>query len=312
LVKTFSNPVDVINSNDWFCDLEISIKNLRIKNPIIVTSIGRKSSLQLDKKFNSDSIYANVSENPNFSDCKEAFSFCDNKNFDSVIAIGGGSVMDISKAIMAFISSKKHDVHELIKCKNISKNKVPAIFLPTTHGTGSEVTMWGTIWNMEQKKKYSISNSSLYPDVAILDPSLTLSLPLHISIITAMDALSHSFESIWNVNSNPTSTSLSIEAITLILQNIFGLKSNPSDISIRNNLLIASNKAGLAFSNTKTAAAHSISYPLTIYHGIPHGIASSITLIELLKFNKKAIKQELNKITKRNNISFDELITKID
>ena len=109
--------------------------------------------------------------------------------------------------------------------------------------------MWGTVWNMDEKKKYSISHPNLYPSIAILDGKLTLTLPLDLSITTVMDALSHSFESIWNKNRNPTSVGYAIEAISLILENSEGLKQNPLDLEIRDKLLIAANKAGLAFSN---------------------------------------------------------------
>ena len=126
---------------------------------------------------------------------------------------------------------------------------------------------------MEYGRKRNVdSHKNLYPKVAILDGNLTLSLPLNISIITVMDALSHSFESIWNKNANPTSTDFAISAICSILDNAEAFKKNPTDLEIRNNLLKASTVAGLAFSNTATAAAHSMSYPLTIHYGIPHGI----------------------------------------
>ena len=126
-----------------------------------------------------------------------------------------------------------------------------------------------------------------------------------------MDALSHSFEAIWNKNANPTSTSYAVEAISLILQNAEDFKKNPLDLNIRKNLLKAANKAGLAFSNTKTAAAHSISYPLTIHYGIPHGIASSMSLIPLLIINSESIQKPLGKILEQNVLTFNQFIEKI-
>ena len=147
----------------------------------------------------------------------------------------------------------------------------------------------GEQFGVQLKKKYSISHPDLYPSSAILDGQLTLSLPLTTSIVTIMDALSHSFESIWNKNANPISTKYAIEAIKVILSNIDELKNNPKNNKIRTKILIASNKAGLAFSNTKTAASHAISYPLTQYYGIPHGIAASMPLIPLLKINHDKI-----------------------
>jgi alcohol dehydrogenase class IV len=208
---------------------------------------------------------------------------------------------------MAHLSLEKTDINELIEYKGSFPQEIPSIFLPTTHGTASEVTMWGTVWNMEEEKKYSISHQSLYPSLAILDGNLTLSLPLDISISTMMDALSHSFESIWNKNANPTSTDFAISAICSILENGEALKKNPSDLKIRNNLLKSATVAGLAFSNTTTAAAHSMSYPLTIHYGIPHGVASSISLLPLMEINGKLIKEPLDRICNNNELTYDEL-----
>ena len=200
----------------------------------------------------------------------------------------------------------------MIEHKEPYSKTISSIFLPTTHGTASEVTMWGTVWNMKEKKKYSISHTSLYPTVAILDGNLTLSLPLEISITTVMDALSHSLEAIWNKNANVKSTDFAISAICSILKNSAELKKNPNNLKIRNNLLKASTLAGLAFSNTATAAAHSMSYPLTIHYGIPHGIASSITLIPLLEINRISIQSNLDIICNTLNITYEKLINMIN
>jgi phosphonate metabolism-associated iron-containing alcohol dehydrogenase len=285
---------------------------LKIGSPIIITSPGNRKRLALDSIFSSNIIYSNVECNPTFDDCSRVIQYCKNKSFDGVIALGGGSPMDLAKFVMAHLSTSIDDVIKLLAYKGNYLRNIQSIFIPTTHGTGSEVTMWGTIWDMNDKKKYSISHYKLYPDVAILDGKLTLSLPLDISIITILDALSHSFESIWNINTNPISTSFAIDAITLILKNIDGFKKNPNNLKIRDRLMLASNKAGLAFSNTETAAAHSISYPLTLQYGIPHGIASSLTLIPLLHMNKKQIKKELNILMNKLELSrFSELEYKI-
>jgi len=125
-----------------------------------------------------------------------------------------------------------------------------------------------------------------------------------------MDALSHSFESIWNKNKNPTTVNYAIESIVIILRNIDAFKLNPNNLKLRNKLLIAANKAGLAFSNTKTAAAHSISYPLTSYFNIPHGIASSLALLPLMKINGPSVEFEFNKIIETLNLrTIDDLMS---
>jgi alcohol dehydrogenase class IV len=310
-MSNYYNPVKIIKTENWFHELNRSIEELKISAPIIVTSPGNRRRLDLDSKFDPESIFSNVYSNPNFEHCINAIEFCQKNMFDGVVALGGGSAMDLAKVIMAHLSLEKTDINELIEHKEKFPRTIPSIFLPTTHGTASEVTMWGTLWNMDKKKKYSISHPGLYPNVAILDGNLTLTLPLDISISTVMDALSHSFEAIWNKNANHTSTKYALDAITLIFQSIESLKRGPDSLAVRNNLLYAANKAGLAFSNTKTAAAHSISYPLTIHYGIPHGIASSISLIPLLDINRKCIKGPLKIICEANNMTYDQLKDKI-
>ena len=122
-----------------------------------------------------------------------------------------------------------------------------------------------------------------------------------------MDALSHSFEAIWNKNANFISNELAIKSISTIISNLGLLKDDPSNLGLRKKLLKASTISGLAFSNTKTAASHSISYPLTINYGIPHGVASSLSLVPLLEINKSFIDESLNKILNKLNVTLDEL-----
>jgi len=292
----YFNPVKVIEANDWRVVLSNSISELNINSLLVISSSGNIKRNDLLNIFDERIIFSDIENNPTFESCQRAIDFSRNSNYDGVIALGGGSVMDTAKTVLAALGNKKYSITDLLSAKLDFPNRIPAIFIPTTHGTASEVTMWGTIWNMKEKRKYSIAYPELYPDIAILDGSLTLSMQLDLSITTVLDALSHCFEAIWNKNANQKSTDFAIEAISIILQNVELLKKNPQDIEIRNKLLKASNLAGLAFSNTKTAAAHSMSYPLTISYGIPHGIACSMPIIPLLRINEKAIQNELEKI----------------
>ena len=144
--------------------------------------------------------------------------------------------MDTAKVVLAYLSTGVSDIKDLLKYKRKYNNKKESIFVPTTHGTGSEVTKWGTVWDPINIKKYSISHNNLYPSIAILDPSFTLTLPLPISLIVSMDALSHSFESIWNKNRNEESSYYAVKAIGLIISNLGKLSSNPLNIAIRKKL----------------------------------------------------------------------------
>jgi len=152
------------------------------------------------------------------------------------------------------------------------------IAAPTTAGTGSEVTPWATIWDSASLKKYSLHLDCTWPTVAIIDPQLMLTVPAGVTVSTGLDALSHALESIWNVNANPVSDTFAISAIEDILECLPRLRRDLGNQELRSRMALAALKAGLAFSNTKTALAHSISYEMTLHHGLPHGIACSFTL----------------------------------
>ena len=303
----YHNPVKIIETHDWKRILEKSILELNIRNPLFVTSKGNVIRNNLSDVINMGRIFTDIQNNPTFASCEKAINYVKNVKCDCIIALGGGSVMDTAKVMMAAIGTNIYDLRELIAFDTKFLNRIPSIFLPTTHGTASEVTMWGALWNMEEKQKYSLSHSSLYPDIAILDAKLTVAMDIQLSIITVLDALSHSFETIWNKNSNPKSLDYAFKSIKLILEEVPKLKKNPTNLGVRTKLLRASNLAGLAFSNTKTAAAHSISYPLTFSYDIPHGIACSLPIIPLLRLNKEAIEDEINKLLSFVNINYEEL-----
>jgi len=307
----YNNPVKTIETHDWKRILGKSLQELKIQNPILVTSSGNIERNKLSSITDDGRIFTDIQNNPTFASCEKAINYIKNVKCDGIIALGGGSVMDTAKVMMAAIGTDIYALRELLAFDAKFPHRIPAIFIPTTHGTASEVTMWGAIWNMEEKQKYSLSHPSLYPDIAILDAKLTLSMDMQLSITTVLDALSHSFETIWNKNSNPQSLDYASKSIKLILEEVPKLKKNPYDLEVREKLLQASNLAGLAFSNTKTAAAHSISYPLTFSYSIPHGIACSMPIIPLLQLNKEAIEIELNKLLLFLNINYKELENQI-
>jgi alcohol dehydrogenase class IV len=295
--EKYYNPVEIVHSNDWANSCRLQQDKLKIQHPLIITTQGNLNRLGLAAIFPDSEIYSGVEPNPTFANCQHAIEYClKHSSFDGIVALGGGSAMDTAKCVMATFATEKFQLAELLGTDHLYENHLPSIFIPTTHGTASEVTMWGTVWDMEAKVKYSLSHTALYPTIAILDPKLTLTLPLDISLTTTLDALSHSFEAIWNKKRNATSTSFAIQAIVSILGSVPQLKETPDKLEIRSNLLTASTTAGLAFSQTRTAAAHSISYPLTMYYNIPHGIAASISIIPLLTINGPLIKDALESL----------------
>ncbi len=228
--------------------------------------------------------FSAIENNPSFDSCGKAIDFARNFKPQMIVAIGGGSVIDTAKAVRMAIYKSCYEIRELVGCQVEAKEKPLFVAVPTTHGAGSELTMWATVWDKLEKKKYSLSESANYPDYAVYDPNLTSSLPLAASVSSTLDALSHSLEAVWNKNANPVSSNFAAKAVALIVGNLEKLVE-PISIETRSDLLMASMYAGLAFSNTKTAAAHSISYPLTAYFGIPHGIACSMPLNSLFRLN---------------------------
>lgn len=200
-----------------------------------------------------------------------------------IIAVGGGSAIDTAKLLQ--VATPEGSFDALFDALAAGRQPEVArafalIAVPTTAGTGSEVTPWATLWDRssEAPKKYSLHVEETWPEAALVDPSLTLSAPMAVTRNSALDALSHSLESIWNVNSNPVSDALAVEAARTVIATLPGLLADPSDGALRTAMSRASLMAGLAFSNTRTALAHSISYEMTLRHGLPHGLACSFTL----------------------------------
>jgi phosphonate metabolism-associated iron-containing alcohol dehydrogenase len=203
-----------------------------------------------------------------------------------LVAVGGGSAIDTAKALMVGNSNNRFD--ELLAGLAGQAEFAPTRFktliaVPTTAGTGSEVTPWATIWDRQQQKKYSLHLPQTWPAFAVVDPELMLSLPAAVTLQSGLDALSHALESIWNVNANPVSDTFAVAAVRDTLEVLPKLMQQPTNLALRGRMALAALKAGMAFSNTKTALAHSISYEMTLRHGLPHGIACSFPLPMVLE-----------------------------
>ena len=223
----------------------------------------------------------NVIPNPDFGMLSESCAqFAAARPVPEVIvALGGGSVIDAAKVVASggngFDAVKRYLEDG---SGEDTLTAIPIIAIPTTAGTGSEVTSWGSVWDTDAGRKYSLSRRSLYATDALIDPELMVGMPRELTISTALDALSHSLESIWNVNGNPVSTNYAVNAATEILDTLPELVDDLGNLDLRVRIARAATFAGLAFSNTKTALAHSISYPITLRPGTPHGFAWSFSL----------------------------------
>ncbi len=237
-------------------------------------------------------VYDNVTPNPQIADLEAAAHSLSEGQFDSIIGLGGGSAIDSAKTLSVLLTDDfpNTGLKAVIQSAELLSGSRPLDLttVPTTHGTGGEVTPFATLWDGEEKQKYSLSGPQLFPRRAIVDPQLTLTLPDEVSISTALDALSQGLEALWNHNRSAVTDLLAAETVRLVLDNLQKALQAPDELEYRTALVTASLLSGLAISQTKTALAHSISYPLTAHLGIPHGLACSITVPAIWEFNCQA------------------------
>ncbi|MCP4154406.1 MAG: phosphonoacetaldehyde reductase [bacterium] len=211
-----------------------------------------------------------------YRDCRSSDK--DETGADAIIAVGGGTVIDLAKIIAVAISNTCQNAEEVLDNKSL-ENRIPLIFVPTTAGTGSETTSFAVVYR--DKIKISIERKSLLPETIILDPLLLKSLPVPILNATVLDALAQATESVWAAGSTDESQIYSAKAILLIMDNI----DKKNSIERLSRLQQASYWAGKAINVSKTTLPHSISYPITSHFGVSHGIAVFLTLPEVARLN---------------------------
>jgi alcohol dehydrogenase len=296
------NPVEIIKTDNFLNVLKDHIST----GTLIVTSPGfiKRGVIAEIQKINSDVvIFSDVKPNPELEAIDIAVTELRKSNITNIIALGGGSVIDTAKG---FALALKTDISNPLRVNLLESesqswdSKLPLIAVPTTSGTGSEVTPFATIWDTETNKKYSLNTNFLFPDIAILDASLTQTLPKTLTLYTSLDAISHALESLWNNNRTTESEAVALKALRLANKSFLPLMGDLANIDLRSDLQVASTYAGLAISHTRTAIAHSISYPMTLAYDMPHGLACSFTLPKILKLHLKNIsnKEEIEVLTK--------------
>ena len=242
-----------------------SIKNiLKNKDICVLDSIKKEPSLEQLESFQKDLF---------------------NIKFDLIISIGGGSVIDTAK-ILSVTLIKENKIDRLSNFNKIKSHKNILLYsVPTTAGSGAELTSFATVWDYKLKKKYSLQSELLLPKLAFYDYKLLKSLNYSVSVSSGLDTISHAFESIWNKFADPLSISFATQSLSLSINSIRDyVQKEKKDLSLK-EMQLASILSALAISRTKTGIAHSISYPLTSIYNIPHGIASSFVLPEVLMFN---------------------------
>jgi alcohol dehydrogenase len=280
-----------IDLNEKKCLLIIGSKFLK------QTGVLNKIIKILEDKKNKVFIFSGVEPEVSVETVDRAADFARNKNVECVIGIGGGSVLDCAKAVNG-IYKQKYSVKDYLDGKVKVNNTGIFIAIPTTAGTGSEVTKNAVLTYTEKEKKISLRSELLVAKIAVLDPFLTISMPQNITAYTGMDALSHAVESYFSINANDFTKGLAEKSIVLILNNLYKAYKNGNDINARYNLLYASLLAGFSFANAGLGAVHGIGHPIGAICKIPHGLVNAVLLPYVLEFNKPKIKNDLKKLEK--------------
>ena len=238
------------------------------------------------KKFSSKvEIFEDVEADPSLKTLLKSIEIGKKMNATGVIGFGGGSSMDVAK-LTSLILGSNENIEEAWGVSNAKGPRLPLVLVPTTAGTGSEVTPISIITVGEEEKK-GVSSPIILPDVAILDPDLTIGLPAHTTAATGIDAMVHAIEGYAsaNKNNNPISKMLSIEALKLLGGSIEKAVFDGSNIEARGNMLIGAMLAGKSFANSPVAAVHALAYPIGGTFHVSHGLSNSLVLPYVLRFN---------------------------
>ena len=279
------------------------------KNVILVLSKGGltrgyHSTIKLNFQSKLVSIIDDVPSLPDLKYVESLFYKFKGKKIDCIVGIGGGSVLDIAKTLKVIVNMEqltKFDRDFFDGNIDLGLSTPDLIAIPTTAGTGSEVTSFATLWDRSLLKKKSIQHPRLKPDFIIYDENLLRSLSFQNLLFPAFDSISHAFDAIWNKNLTRESKELSIDSIKLSTKALEKLMRTPNhnshDSETYRNLQQASSLAGMAINITKTSLSHSISYPLTLHFNVPHGLACIFTvpkIYSIFKSNLYLSSDELN------------------
>ena len=289
---TYEQPVEIIFGTGKIKELaqilsERGYQNgLLVSDPYFVTS-GLAEEIVTVSDGRIKNVFSNVSPNPDVTEVDACADIIREHKSEFILALGGGSAMDLAKAAST-VSLTEHSI-----CKYhgtgvaMSGEHLPIVAVPTTSGTGSEVTRFAVLTDKELGKKAPIATKAFYPEIALVDPVLTYTVPASITASTGIDVLSHALEGYWSKGHQPICDALAVHAIDLVMTYLPIACTEPENVMAREKMSEASIIAGLVFSMPLTTSSHACSYPLTNIYKIPHGEACGLTLDYFTKINAK-------------------------
>ncbi|MFC3903733.1 alcohol dehydrogenase [Acinetobacter marinus] len=290
----FFCPVKVIAGNAALEHIPFELATLGAKKPLIITDKGVRANglltpieaafAEADAKI--AAIFDDVPPDSSLQTVRDVAKMYRDNGCDAILAVGGGSVIDTAKATNILVSEGGDDLMKYSGAHNLPKPLKPFFVIPTTSGTGSEVTMIAVVSDTEKNVKLPFASYYLMPHAAILDPRMTLTLPPHLTAMTAMDAMTHAVEAYTCLAANPISDAYATAAIKKVSQNLFKVLERPEDAQGRLELAQASTMAGIAFSNSMVGVVHSLGHALGAVAHLPHGLCMNLFLPYVLEYNQ--------------------------
>ena len=286
ILKTDEDIVKVLNENGISKILLVTDKgiyNLGLTKSLEETLVSNKISL---------SVYSDTVANPTTDNVQDALGLYNANKCQAIIAFGGGSAMDCAKAVGARVAKPKKPLSKMKGVLKVGKKIPLLIAVPTTAGTGSETTLAAVITDSETRHKYAINDFPLIPKYALLNASLTLGLPKHITATTGMDALTHAIEAFIGRSTTKQTRECALFAVKTIFDNLEEVYNNPTNFEAREKMLLASYNAGVAFTKSYVGYVHAVAHTLGGKYNIAHGLANAIILPYVLrKFGRKIYKK---------------------
>lgn len=291
-------------------DLPALVKSKGISNVLVVTDKGLMSLNLLDSLFENlekqginYTVYDGVQPNPSIENIEEGRRIYLKNNCEGIIAFGGGSPMDCAKVVGARIANPNKSVSQMRGLLKVVRSIPPFFAVPTTAGTGSETTLAAVVSNMQTHEKYAINDPQLRPKYAVLDPELTTGLPKKITSTTGMDALTHAVEAYIGQSGVKSTNDYAEKATKLVFENLEKAYEDGKDIEARENMLVASFYAGMAFTRAYVGYVHAIAHNLGGLYGTPHGLANAVILPHVLEYYGETAHAKLAKLAEIVGIS---------
>ena len=314
--SNWNYPTTIWMGENRISDLDDALENLNIKKPLFVSDkdlIELPITKKIVQKFQNLKIFSNFSGNPNGKNVDDGVKVFLDNNCDGVLAFGGGSALDVGKAI-AFMSGQSRPIWDFEDVgdnwkRAVSKKISPIIAIPTTAGTGSETGRASLIINQDEGVKKIIFHPKILPSIVILDPYLTLDLPPRITALTGMDALAHNLEAFCASGFHPMADGIAIEGIRLIKYSLPVVYKDGKNLKARSDMLVAATMGSTAFQKG-LGAIHSLSHPVNAQYNVHHGLSNAIFMPYVLTFNKKEISERIISICDFLNLkkSFDSFM----